>query len=148
MKYHTENELEHFDFAEAVLGEVRPGLSTVHLTLDNVKIRPENSTNRDIRTMRANGLDFAISGAKITAFVEEGYTVFDADGNLLREVPDREIPEKDWEKALRELPGMALDGIEAREGGYVVAIRTEDHTARLEVAAAGDAEDWDRYLSL
>ena len=148
MAYHTENETEHFDFEDAVISEIRQGLSTLHLFPDNVKILPENSTNRDIRTMRANGLDLAISGAKITAFVEEGYTVFDADGKLLREVPDREIPETEWQQAFSDLQAAALDGL-AREGStYRIAIRTEDHTARLEVTGDGDTEEWDRYLNL
>ena len=98
--------------------------------------------------MRANGLDLAISGAKITAFVEEGYTVFDADGKLLREVPDREIPETEWQQAFSDLQAAALDGLTREGSTYRIAIRTEDHTARLEVTGDGDTEEWDRYLNL
>lgn len=148
MAYRTENETAHFDFADAVISEIRQGLSTLHLILDNVKILPENSTNRDIRTMRANGLDLAITSAKITAFVEEGYTVFDADGKLLRKVPDRLIPKEEWQQAFSDLQAATLDGLSRDGSTYCVAIRTEDHTARLEIMGDGDTEEWDRYLNL
>lgn len=52
------------------------------IVFDNVTILPANSCNRDIREMRANELVLKISEPKIEALVEEGYKVYDANGNL------------------------------------------------------------------
>ena len=53
-KYNAVNELNHFDFAEAVVGDIQLLGKMFHIVIDNVKILPENSFNRDIRTMRTN----------------------------------------------------------------------------------------------
>ena len=70
-------------------------LSLIHIfngifemILDNVTILPQNSCNRDIREMRANELKLKIREPEITAFVEEGYKVYDADGNLKEKKED------------------------------------------------------------
>lgn len=55
-KYSTINEVNHFEFGEAVVGDIQLTERMFHLVLDNVKICPENSCNRDIRMMRTNEL--------------------------------------------------------------------------------------------
>lgn len=52
-RFQTKDELEHFDFEDAVLEEVECACGRVKVMIDNVKILPDNSMNRDIRTMRA-----------------------------------------------------------------------------------------------
>ena len=51
-KYSTINEVNHFEFGEAVVGDIQLTERMFHLVLDNVKICPENSCNRDIRMQR------------------------------------------------------------------------------------------------
>ena len=83
MKYHTINELDHFCFKEAYIAQI-----CAVIVFDNVTILPENSCNRDIREMRANELVLKISEPKIEALVEEGYKVYDANGNLKQKNED------------------------------------------------------------
>ena len=80
MKYYTENELQNFRFEGAYIAETCAVNGIFEMILDNVTILPQNSCNRDIREMRANELKLKIREPEITAFVEEGYKVFDADG--------------------------------------------------------------------
>ena len=82
MKYYTENELQNFRFEGAYIAETCAVNGIFEMILDNVTILPQNSCNRDIREMRANELKLKIREPEITAFVEEGYKVYDADGNL------------------------------------------------------------------
>lgn len=56
-RFQTKDELEHFDFEDAVLEEVECACGRVKVMIDNVKILPDNSMNRDIRTMRANQME-------------------------------------------------------------------------------------------
>ena len=91
MKYKTTNELEHFEFRDACIAELRAANGLFTMILDNVKILPENSCNRDIRKMRTNGLLLRISEAAVETLVEEGYQVYDADGNILRREADRPV---------------------------------------------------------
>ena len=94
MKYCTRNELANFVWKDSFIGEVQVTNGMFHLGLDNVTILPENSTNRDIREMRANELLFTIENANILTLIEEGYKVYDADGNLQNAFLDKEV-EKD-----------------------------------------------------
>ena len=72
-KYNSINELNHFDFAEASVGDIQMADNMFHMVVDNVKILPENSFNRDIRVMRTNEMLFKIEGAEVISVVEEGY---------------------------------------------------------------------------
>ena len=78
MKYYTENELQNFRFEGAYIAETCAVNGIFEMILDNVTILPQNSCNRDIREMRANELKLKIREPEITAFVEEGYKVYDA----------------------------------------------------------------------
>ena len=88
MKYHTINELDHFCFKEAYIAQICAVNGMFEIVFDNVTILPENSCNRDIREMRANELVLKISEPKIEALVEEGYKVYDANGNLKQKNED------------------------------------------------------------
>ena len=72
MRYQTENEWNTFDFRESYVGELRFTSGMFQIYLDNVKILEQNSCNRDVRTMRANGLEFRIVEPKILEIIEEG----------------------------------------------------------------------------
>ncbi len=148
MKYHTENELEHFGFAEAYIAQVRAASELFWMVLDNVKILPENSCNRDIRKMRTNQLLFKIQQARILSLVEEGYNVYDADGKLLRREPDRPVEPEAYLQEFQNLEGCAVYSIEHSEGVYVISIDTEDHTYMMRVAGSGDTQEWDLFLQL
>ena len=51
-KYSTINEVNHFEFGEAVVGDIQLTERMFHLVLDNVKICPENSCNRDLEIIK------------------------------------------------------------------------------------------------
>ena len=103
MSYQTQNELEHFVFEEAVVQDFRPSPGGFTLLLDNVRILPENSTNRDIRTMRCNEMTLKIEGGTIRGLFEEAYRLYDADFHLVQELPERQCPPEEWEKLLKML---------------------------------------------
>lgn len=148
MSYQTQNELEHFIFGEAVIEDFRPSPGGFTLLLDNVRILPENSTNRDIRTMRCNEMTLKVENGKIAGLFEESYKVYDADLRLIQEMPERPIPGQEWDDALTKLLGCELDELRQESGRYVVCIRGEDHTYRLELEGTGDRESWEKYLNL
>ena len=112
------------------------------MILDNVTILPQNSCNRDIREMRANELKLKIREPEITAFVEEGYKVYDADGNLKEKKEDILIAAEDQAAKLKELEGCEIYSIEQEKGVYTVSIDTEDHTFMIKVSGSADAEEW------
>ncbi len=148
MSYLTENELQHFEFQEAVIAEAARQNGSFYMYLDNVKILAENSQNRDIRTMRTNGLCLKIVGGEIVRFVEEGYTLYDADGTMTEKVDDRMVPPEEYDSELTKLAECVIYAIEQEGRVYRYSIDTEDHTYLLEVAGDKDQESWERFMSL
>lgn len=148
MKYKTTNELAHFRFWDSYIDEIRTMSNSFSMVLDNVKILPENSCNRDIREMRTNQLQLHIENAAIKAVIEEGYKIYDADGNLQRQEKDRTLAENDYANAYKELAGCCIYAIEKVEDTYNISIDTEDHTFLIQVAGSCDIEEWDKFLNL
>lgn len=148
MSYKTTDELNHFDFEDACISEMRMGTGTFSLLADNVKILPDNSCNRDIRTMRTNQLFLKISDAVIDTFVEEGYKVYDANGRLLREEKDHTLASSDYKHFFSELEGCSIDAIIKNGNRYEISISAEDHTFFLALTGTSDTEEWERFLNV
>ncbi|WP_029066874.1 hypothetical protein [Lachnobacterium bovis] len=148
MKFTTENELQNFDFKDAYISDIRFSLDNFMLYLDNVKILPSNSTNRDIRTMRTNNLILTLEKATITSFINEGYKVYNADGKLLKTVNDSPIPKENYKQAVNELISCTINNIEQTDDKYTISIDTEDHTYLLTLTSQRNLEDWNKYFNL
>lgn len=148
MKYRTNNELQHFDFSGAYIAEARAAGDVFSMLLDNVIIKPENSKNRDIRKMRANQLLLTLPSARVTDFIEEGYKLYDADGNLKHREDDRQLAPGEYAEGFHRLTDCMIYSIEKTPDGYEISIDTEDHTFLLRVEGSEDREEWDRFLNL
>lgn len=152
MKYKTTNELGNFRFSDAYIAEIRAMSDSFFMVLDNVMILPENSCNRDIREMRTNELELRIWNAAIASVVEEGYKVYDADGNMKHKEDDRVIPAEAYKEVFEALAGCMIYSIEKseNEGGreYTISIDTEDHTFLMKVTGDEDTQEWNRFLNM
>lgn len=147
MKYHTMDELGHFKFGEAVVAAVRIHPGCFYLELDNVTILPDNSCNRDIREMRANGLCLKLQEGEILSFVREAYRIYDADGNLIQVEEDEQIDVKQDTGALGRLENATVFEITQQGMIYRMELDVEEYTYRIDVQAAHDIEEWDRFLN-
>lgn len=148
MKYTTTDELEHFGFAEAYIGDVQVTGGFFHLVLDNVTILPENSCNRDIRTMRANELLLKLEEADVCAVTKEGFKVYDANGRLMKTYDDEEIEKKDSLETIKTFVGGMIYSLKKENGQYEFVVDAPDEaTYVLRVRAAHDVESWDRFLN-
>ena len=150
MKYSTTNELEHFSFKESYIAEIQKRNNCIQLTLDNVTILPANSRNRDIREMRANGLNLSIRDGNVSRLVEEGYKVYNADGTLTEQYEDKQIAPGQYNDILKQLADgeCAVYSLERKENTYIFEIdASNDRTYELQITGTGDLEEWDRFLN-
>lgn len=149
MKYKTTDEWQNFSFTEAYIADIQATNGFFHMELDNVTILPENSCNRDIRKMRTNGLLLKLEDFAITSLVEEGYKVFDANGNPMKQVEDVVIAEKEYFSVMKELVEGVIFSLEKKENTYIFSIdAANERTYTLEVQASHDMEEWERFLNL
>ncbi len=152
MKYTTENEFENFDFHETYVKDIEPGNGYFNIWLDNVKILPENSKNRDIRMMRTNNLLLAIHDVGRISLIREGVKIYNADGKPAGERPDEVISE---EKYMETWP-LFLEGcvysVEKEIGEintYTFIVDTkEGDTYEIKITGKGEKEKWDKFLNM
>lgn len=147
MKYKTIDEWEHYNFSEAVIGDIQTASGFFHLILDNVTILSDNSCNRDIRDMRANDFMLKIIDSEITMLIQEGYKVLDANGNLMQKYEDTEIEAEDFADVIKELVEGTIYQAQKKESEYEFIIDTEEHTYVLTITGTSDEEEWDRFLN-
>lgn len=148
-KYNTMNEFAHFDFSEAVIGDIQLAEGMFRAVIDNVKILPENSCNRDIRTMRTNELLLKLDDAKLVTLVEEGYREYDADGNLKNTYEDIVVNPDQYKQKEEVLVEGTIYELQLADGVYSFVIDgTDERTYTLKVAADGDEESWNRFLEV
>lgn len=149
MRYTTNNEFNNFEFSEVHISDVRIQNGMFQMVLDDVKILPENSCNRDIRKMRANNLVLSISDAKELSFVEEGYKYYDADGNLMREEEDTKLDEQQYSEVYEYFIDAYAFLIAKNEDEYTFVIDgTNEKTYTIVIQGSGDVEEWDKFLSI
>ena len=155
MKYTTTNEFEQFEFEEAHISDIQIVEGRFYMLLDNVKILPDNSCNRDIRKMRANELFLKVTNGSMVSLIEEGYRLYDANGKLTREIEDREVSAEEY-KVITDafIDGMVYEiekGV-SEENGQVqyrfVIDAANERTYTMIVLGDGDLEEWDRFLNL
>ena len=155
MKYTTTNEFNQFEFEEAHISDIQIVEGRFYMLLDNVKILPDNSCNRDIRKMRTNELFFKVTNGTMTSLIEEGYKLYDANGKLTREIEDREVVASEYKEITDEfIDGMVyevektiLEDKNQVQYRFVIDAANE-RTYTMIVLGDGDLEEWDRFLNL
>lgn len=147
MRFSTENELSTFDFTDSYVGALQMGLGTFCAVLDNVKILETNSKNRDVRTMRTNGLELRIYDAQIAEIIEEGCKVYDADGVLQKELPDQTVPTERYADLFAQLEGAAVYGVKKDAAHYEIGMDGEEHSYTICLTGSKDREEWDRFMN-
>lgn len=148
MNYRTVDEISHFKFEEAYIADVQVTKGIFHLILDNVTILPENSCNRDIRIMRTNQMMFKLEEAEVLSLVEEGFKVYDANGNLKQCYEDKEVSREAFISRIREFADGSIYSLEKQEEVYIFLIDApNEHTYQLQVKASHDVEEWDRFMN-
>ena len=146
MNYSTSNELAHFVFTDAVIGEIESTKAVFNVYMDNVTILPENSCNRDIRTMRANEFTLKILTPTLEEVMKEGFKKYNADGVLTEIVDDVVVAPEEYKEIFEVMRGATIYSIENRDGRYIFSVDADDGCYVITVSGSADREEWDRFL--
>lgn len=74
--------------------------------------------------------------------------MYDADGNLKQTFEDREMSPEEIETGLDELAGHTIYQITKEQDVYSAVVDGEDHSFRIEIKAAHDIAQWDKFLTM
>lgn len=156
MKFKSVNELEYFEFKDAVVHKFSILDNTISAELEAVIIRAENSQNSNFTRSYAGDLVMTLKGAKLQKAIKEGYKYYDANDVLKEEVPDEPIDEEQIKKILKTIDGAymwAVVPVKAEEnttGHYLYQIgidADEETTYWLQIEFLESVMEWDKYLN-
>jgi hypothetical protein len=149
MSFQTTNEFDHFTFEETHIGNIQVLDGVFHILLDNVKILPENTCNRDIRLMRCNEMELRLENPRIVEVIREGYILSDANGNPKETVEDEVLSPQNYPEAWEVFLDADVYAITRQEQEYTFVVdATDERTYTVRVTATADVENWERFLNL
>jgi len=153
MSFVSKNELKNFSFADCVLVELTRDKSAMKLTLDALIVKGNNSQNSNYTDSYADTAVCTLKNDEVIALLKEGYNRYDADDNLIEEIPDEPIAPSDYPEIFKLCQGAYVARFEFEEGEYVIEFETTDEVGaiadsyELHVAAESITFSWDRYLN-
>lgn len=156
MKYKSRNELDKFDFKDAVVHKFAIEDHTITVALEAVIVKAENSQNSNYTNSYAGDLVMTLEGAALSKAIKEGYKYYDANDVLKETVPDTPLSEEELKEILRTIDGdylWAVVPVNDREnttGHYLYQIgidRGEDTTYWLQIEFDNALLTWDRYMN-
>ena len=147
MGYRTVDEFGGFDFKDAHVTSMERRNGHFIAVLDDVKILPSNSCNRDIREMRTNELVLKLNDAVVEEFILEGCKIYDADGVLLEEREDTAVELSEYDKTLKEMDDRYIYEITKENDIYTIYIDGDEDSYMIKVKASHDTQEWEKFMS-
>lgn len=134
MSYTTENELETFGFKDAYITKVDIKENQITFTLEGVIVKGENKNNTQYTDSYAKDLSITLYQSKIERAYKEGFKYYNANDELIKEVPNEDLSVEDFEKLLKSLEEPYLYAVSkvSGEGPFVYEFGIEE---RLEMEA-------------
>ena len=157
MKFRAVNELGEFSFDGAAIQKFLFSDGVMEFTLSGALVKPDNSQNARFQDMYCGEIILQLENVRIGRLVKEGLKYFDADGKLLREIPDEDVPEPAVTGILKRIEKGTIftTVIDSVESGYACEFgidvsKVEDEedvdTFWLCVLYDRSVAEWDRYM--
>ena len=147
------DETERFSYEDCVLTGMERAEDGLILDVEALIVKENNSQNTNFTESYAGPAKIKLVDSKITNLIKVGFKYYNADGLLIKTVPDERIDESGWNSLLESFPGNYLADIEAGNGYYVIVIEMseEDGTQGNSYLIKADASSviitWDKYLN-
>ncbi len=158
MKFQSINEMEQMSFDEAKINELKIESGKIQFTLEGAIIKAKNSQNGRFEDMYCGEIVLQLKNAEVVRIVKEGMKYYDANGELLKEIPNEDVPESARKMIFQKLASgtiFTLVKAEVSDGyGYEFGIdvpkdedKEEVDTYWLCVTFERSVAAWDRYCS-
>jgi len=154
--YRSVDEIDRMDFKDCTITDAHFDGDDIRLDLEALIIRANNSQNENYTDSYAGETRMRLEHGRIMEVVKEGYRYYNADNELIREVPDEKVEGIGAEDLSSLFAGSYLAGAEVIEPGvcrlFVETVSEEDHMTasdsyRIQIAYEHAVFTWDRYLN-
>ncbi len=155
MGFCSHNEIDKFAYNDCVVTGVMKSEDGLIINLEALIVKANNSQNTNFTDSYAGDTVCRLTGFKLNKVSKIGFRYYDADDNLVEEVPD-EVLSLDDDKLLELMKEMYLYKLESLEGDklYHLEIETMEEdvsipTDSYEIVFTADDIDisWDRYMN-
>ena len=147
------DEINNFSFEDCVLTGMERAEDGLILDVEALIVRENNSQNTNFTESYAGPTKIKFENCKITNLIKVGFKYYNADGLLIKTVPDEEISKLQWESLFKSFPGNYLADIETGDGYYIIVIEmseedgTQGNSYLIKAEASSTIVTWDKYLN-
>ncbi len=154
--YRSVDEIDRLDFKDCSITDAIIDEEGIRFELEALIIKANNSQNENYTDSYAGETRMKLVRGRIDSIVREGYRYYNADNELIREVPDETI-DADTVKDLAALfTGSYLAGMEVTEPGkcylFIETVAEDDYMSasdsyRFTISYDSAVFTWTRYLN-
>lgn len=156
------NELDRFIYDDCVISSFKVNEDSIILELDALVVAATNTQNTNYTNSYADTATMKFENAKITDMILAGYKVYDADDNLLEEIPDKTVNEAEFDGIIKNFEGAYLYRIlqiekkdDVTKYDLEVEFGSEDaqiqdlrnDTYVISITTTKSVVSWERYLN-
>lgn len=140
MKFRSIDEMNQISFDDSGIEELRVQGNLLVAAFSGATIKAGNSQNARYQDMYCARIELRLENVRIARLLKEGLRYYDADGSLLREVPDEDVPAPAQEAVLLRLAkGTVFTTVEDQvEEGYA-------YEFGIDVPGEDDEEETDTF---
>jgi hypothetical protein len=147
------DEIDKFSYEDCVLTGMEWAEDGLLFEVEALIVRENNSQNSNFTESYAGPAVIKLVDGRITDVIKTGFKYYDADGQLLKTVPDEAESPLVWESLFKTFPGNYLPSLEAVDDGYIIEIEmseedgTQGNSYLLKLEASSVIVTWDKYLN-
>ncbi|MBP5661181.1 MAG: hypothetical protein J6X08_07625 [Lachnospiraceae bacterium] len=147
------DEIDKFSYEDCVLTGMEWAEDGLLFEVEALIVRENNSQNSNFTESYAGPAVIKLVDGRITDVIKTGFKYYDADGQLLKTVPDEAESPLVWESLFKTFPGNYLPSLEAVDDGYIIEIEmseedgTQGNSYLLKIEASSVIVTWDKYLN-
>ena len=147
------DEIDKFSYEDCVLTGMEWAEDGLLFEVEALIVKENNSQNTNFTESYAGPAVIKLVDGRITEVTKTGFKYYDADGQLLKTVPDEDESPLVWESLFKTFPGNYLPSLEASDDGFIIEIEmseedgTQGNSYLLKIDASSAIITWDKYLN-
>ena len=147
------DEIDKFSYEDCVLTGMEWAEDGLLFEVEALIVRENNSQNTNFTESYVGPSVIKLVDGRVTDVIKTGFKYYDADGQLLKTIPDEAESPLVWESLFKTFPGNYLPSLEAVDGGYLLEIEmseedgTQGNSYLLKIEASSAIVTWDKYLN-
>lgn len=147
------DELNNFSFDDCVVAGIEKAEDGIVFEASALIVKANNSQNTNFTESYAGPSSIKFVGGSMEGIVKAGFKYYNADGKLIKEVPDEEIQKPLWGSLIKSFPGNYLPAIELNDGIYTVEVEmseedgTQGNSYLLLIKADSVQITWEHYMN-